>query len=348
MSIIEYFRYGIIFLITSFPISLILFSLIFITQYFINKKLKTNFKTYLLEFILCLYIITVFEITGIIGYDFKLSNIHNGFTQMNLIPFIGASFKMLILNFLLFTPYGVLVSIVFNKRSWNLKRIFSLALISSFIIEISQIFTGRFVELDDIIMNSLGTLLGYLLFISLKKCFTKDLKIKGIIQSLSVILSCFICFYGISLLCRTDVYKPDGFKAVDSSNIKEINIYKNGTLETITDPDWIYSKVSNTLSNCGGHILNINDIRKTKTQIMDNHHVYIQILFNEPENITFTNSSDLVLNETSHILYDVNDYMLYWGTHDNLLHSVYYMELEPELQEHEGDVRNQLDTIACE
>lgn len=67
-------------------------------------------------------------------------------------------------NILLFIPFGILVPLKSNffKKWWNL--ILS-AFISSLSIELMQFFTGRgYFETDDILLNTAGAVLGYMVF----------------------------------------------------------------------------------------------------------------------------------------------------------------------------------------
>ena len=67
-------------------------------------------------------------------------------------------------NILLFVPYGILVPILWRvyRRFWNLGL---LAFITSTSIELVQLVTRRgYFELDDIVLNTAGALLGYMFF----------------------------------------------------------------------------------------------------------------------------------------------------------------------------------------
>lgn len=67
-------------------------------------------------------------------------------------------------NVLLFIPFGMIVPLMsrFFKKWWNLVL---MAFISSILIEITQLLTGRgFFEIDDILLNTGGALLGYMVF----------------------------------------------------------------------------------------------------------------------------------------------------------------------------------------
>lgn len=67
-------------------------------------------------------------------------------------------------NVLLFIPFGILVPLTtrFFKKWWNLILI---AFISSMLIEMTQLITGRgYFEIDDILLNTGGAILGYIVF----------------------------------------------------------------------------------------------------------------------------------------------------------------------------------------
>jgi VanZ family protein len=67
-------------------------------------------------------------------------------------------------NVLLFIPFGMIVPLMsrFFKKWWNLVL---MAFISSILIEITQLITGRgYFEIDDILLNTAGALLGFMVF----------------------------------------------------------------------------------------------------------------------------------------------------------------------------------------
>lgn len=89
------------------------------------------------------------------------------------IPFANESFMMLALNLVLFVPWGFLLSVVIRRKKWNWIKILLTGLVLSITIEFLQMFGGRMSELDDVIMNSLGTLLGYWMF-KICECIRKN------------------------------------------------------------------------------------------------------------------------------------------------------------------------------
>ncbi|MEG0857209.1 MAG: VanZ family protein [Terrisporobacter sp.] len=137
-----------------------------------NKRRKIEIKKSMVELILVIYMITLLEITGIIGMKF-----HFGFYNMNLIPFTDkskGSILMVILNFLLFVPYGTLLPIVFKKGKWNWKKMMIIGFATTISIEALQLFGGRFAEIDDVIANTLGTLTGFAIYL---KVLSKEEKL---------------------------------------------------------------------------------------------------------------------------------------------------------------------------
>lgn len=128
------------------------------------------------------YVVLVLHTTGAgtisdsLTYPFTLSN-----QQINVIPFVSDLIHPLVapktvldwilllvnaaieslLNLVLFIPYGVLLYLlwgVHNKKAiaWN-------GFSFSILIELSQLCNGRVTDIDDLILNTLGTVLGVVL-----------------------------------------------------------------------------------------------------------------------------------------------------------------------------------------
>lgn len=68
-------------------------------------------------------------------------------------------------NLLLFIPFGLFVSYYLNNH--RMTPIFVLSALASLSIEITQSKIGRVFDIDDIILNVIGGIMGYLLFVSL-------------------------------------------------------------------------------------------------------------------------------------------------------------------------------------
>ena len=83
--------------------------------------------------------------------------------QINLIPFSQEMDISYPANFLLFLPFGWLVPRIWKK--WDSTRgIVAAAFCLSLLIEASQLLNARFSDVDDLIINTAGALIGYALF----------------------------------------------------------------------------------------------------------------------------------------------------------------------------------------
>lgn len=70
-------------------------------------------------------------------------------------------------NILLFIPVGLFLPIVWDNKMW---RIVGAGTALSLLIEITQLITHRgMLDLDDVILNTIGTAVGYCLFVVIKK-----------------------------------------------------------------------------------------------------------------------------------------------------------------------------------
>ena len=130
-----------------------------ILQYVIYRK--WDFKPFLVKLIFAFYAIAMFSVVGVPAVGtFQLD------FGLNLIPFIdianspSAYMKNTILNIILFIPMGFLVPAVW-KNYRSLKTMFFMGLAVSLGIELLQIFTFRLTDIDDLITNTAGTVLGY-------------------------------------------------------------------------------------------------------------------------------------------------------------------------------------------
>lgn len=160
--ILMYLNEGISILVGSIFLGIIIYLLILGILWVVNKRRGVKIKNNIAGLMLSIYMVALLRITGIIGIKF-----HFGFYNMNLIPFADmskGSILMIILNLLLFVPYGTLIPIVFKNIKWNLKKVMMIGFVTTFFIEALQLFGGRFAEIDDIIANTLGATLGFMLY----------------------------------------------------------------------------------------------------------------------------------------------------------------------------------------
>ncbi|WP_041219809.1 VanZ family protein [Desulfitobacterium dichloroeliminans] len=120
------------------------------------------------------YLAGVLSLTGIPSIKDLLQNSFGiitagGFsfppTEINLIPFFWLSegVRPYIENMLLFVPLGFLLPCIWKNYEVLWQTALS-GLAFSLIIELSQLFNSRITDIDDLLMNTLGAVLGWLIF----------------------------------------------------------------------------------------------------------------------------------------------------------------------------------------
>ncbi len=105
----------------------------------------------------------ILAVTGMFSLDFST---FEGFSQAvnhKLVPYIGSPYFDVVLNVILFVPFGYLLKLEFPKAV-TLKNVFKAAFMLSFCVEFIQFFGGRYTETEDVINNTLGALIGYELY----------------------------------------------------------------------------------------------------------------------------------------------------------------------------------------
>ncbi len=83
-------------------------------------------------------------------------------------------FPQFLLNVVLFVPLGLAMPFICKKAS--LIKVSLTGLSISFIVEFVQFFIGRSCETDDLICNTLGAVVGYLIYLLIRKLFPKLVK----------------------------------------------------------------------------------------------------------------------------------------------------------------------------
>lgn len=130
-----------------------------------------------------LIVFTVFGVYCSYAISLTLSGREAGSRSsiVNLVPFstftsINGIAVHTVENCLLFVPFGFLVPIIW-KYNRHFIRVTLMGFISSVLIELTQIITNRgYFEVDDIILNTLGAMIGYFIFSIFYDGFLADRK----------------------------------------------------------------------------------------------------------------------------------------------------------------------------
>ena len=157
-----------------------------------TKEQKAGATILLTIFII--YLVGVYHYTGV-GTVFE--GIRYGFdktTEYNLVPFsTKIDIMEHILNVVLFVPLGLLVPLMCDKKN-KLYQIIILGVGLSLLIEVSQLLNHRATDIDDLLLNSIGAVLGYGVFLLFNKCINRKIRRNTISLPLicTVILSTFL------------------------------------------------------------------------------------------------------------------------------------------------------------
>lgn len=122
--------------------------------------------------ILVLYLAVLINITGLLELRISISEAlqNSSYISPNLIPFVHMNLSQGMMNVLLFFPLGVLLPNVFLKNKWSIFSIAISCFVVTFTIEILQFFGGRSLDVDDMITNIIGGVLGFYLTLYVQNC----------------------------------------------------------------------------------------------------------------------------------------------------------------------------------
>lgn len=140
------------------------------------KKNKYEFVLYkeIINLGFIIYMMLLFRIVTFQDVNYSEFNIIP-FKEMFRYPFGSKLFiKNVIGNMLMFVPYGFFISYI--SREKKPFSVILLSLFASFTIEITQYRIGRVFDIDDILLNLIGGILGYIVYIII-------LKIKSILPN---------------------------------------------------------------------------------------------------------------------------------------------------------------------
>lgn len=161
-----------------------------------GKKLIIYEEILTLAFLV--YIFLLFEL---------VTNTELGGKGVNIVPFteifrykIGSNlfYQNVIGNILIFIPFGYFISRYINAK--KIFHIFLITFITSMTIEVVQLQIGRSMDIDDILLNVTGSILGFLIFVAMraiKKHLPEFLQKDFIYNILCIIIIIGLIIYGV-------------------------------------------------------------------------------------------------------------------------------------------------------
>lgn len=161
------------------PVAIVSFIVYLPYMIYSNKKYgKQPFFWHLAKYSLIGYIISLLYLT--IFWMFPYIDFTPEYRFLNLKPFIWVKecytmgwrkmTEQLLLNIAMFVPYGLILPIAVRKMRGFVKCI-SVILLTTVSIETIQFFIGRSADIDDVIMNLAGGIIGYMLFFIFSRLF---------------------------------------------------------------------------------------------------------------------------------------------------------------------------------
>lgn len=212
-----------------------------------DRKKQIRIKKLVLGAVFIGYIIFVLELTV-----FGRGTSH--FLQMNLQPFSGyidawkkyslRDLQNCIFNILMFVPLGIflpLISSKFKKFKWLLLIVISATLS----IETYQTLSGAGIfELDDLMNNSLGGIMGYQLYrLGASIVDHKKVKIKSLVGNLAIPLLMGLIFVGMNIVYAQQEFGHLSINAYTKSNMSDVQISTSLELSTLPTVAPVYKKV---------------------------------------------------------------------------------------------------------
>lgn len=339
---LDYFHLGLMYLKNSIILAVIIYMAYSISSFIIiKKKDKEKLKDFssiskmkiLYEFTLTVYVCAILKVTGIIGRELSIDFSVEALSGLFAVPFAGSSIMMIMLNTMLFIPYGVLVCLVFPDCKLDWKKSLMIGFGSSLCIELFQAFTGRLCEIDDLIANTCGFIIGFLLVQALKKMKSKELRRNGIKQMIFTIMVAIAVIFLLSLIADGDALQKQeeeyfteiGNREEEVSAVTEFRIYQNGKVfDALEDSsaDWEtwYRWMGNDIGSAASRY-QIQNISGNVEEIAEagNDKTYMEVFYNKPQEFQFYNKPEWEMKGIVHIVFCIEDGSLWYGSDKNSL-----------------------------
>ena len=160
-----------------------------VLRFLFMRKRHVNWRRELYMLLFCWYSVSIFSQTIIprfsMGSDgisiVRASYAGSNFTLFHTIqlylaqldgPIAHIAFYNLAGNVVLFIPFGLFIPLLW-KRVRNVQMMVAVALGIPLFIEGTQYFIGRSVDIDDVLLNAVAIVIGYVLYYVLKKIISK-------------------------------------------------------------------------------------------------------------------------------------------------------------------------------
>ena len=185
-----------------FLLFIIVIICIWITDIIMNKKKVVLYKD-IFNLIFIIYLLLLFQLVTTTDFE-SYSNNFIPFKEIMRYDFDNSLFyRNVIGNIMLFVPFGYFVSFYLNNLKWYIALI--LTTITSVSTELIQMNIGRSFDVDDIMLNIIGGILGYFIYKLQTKLINKlpeSLKKNWLADIMSILLTALIIGFIYIVLWR--------------------------------------------------------------------------------------------------------------------------------------------------
>ncbi|WP_281521864.1 VanZ family protein [Dubosiella newyorkensis] len=174
----------------------------FLPYFFLLNHLKKKGMLYISNPLFYLLVTFGVYIAGMLHFTdpstiFDILDFTSADLNLNFVPFsTGISKIGYVLNVVLFVPFGVLIPLLFKEKHPFLETM-GCGFLGSLFIEFSQLFNERVSDVDDLIMNTFGVFIGWLIyFVFFKKIGSYKLPLRWLFLFIFVLnIGRFFLFY---------------------------------------------------------------------------------------------------------------------------------------------------------
>ncbi len=177
------------------------------------SKKNLSIKDLILIVVFCAYTLLMFKILFFKNITpFELFDFDREINRtVSLVPFatiinyyenvnIYIAILNVVGNVVIFVPFGVYLALYSEKSSFG--KLFSSVFLTSLLVEVIQfIFCIGIMDIDDLILNTLGGVLGIVAILVLNKLFKDREKIKSLVIILVLIM--FLAYFGFILFANS-------------------------------------------------------------------------------------------------------------------------------------------------
>ncbi|WP_259416920.1 VanZ family protein [Bacillus toyonensis] len=151
----------------------IMFCIVFQIGFYFKAKRNISILHFLWVYVFLFYLSLVYGVTQIATvWDISRNETWIRVSQINLTLFDTAGSTAYLLNIVLFMPLGFLLPTIWPQFR-KMKNTVCAGFFFSLAIELNQLLNNRITDIDDVFTNTLGAMVGYVLYTALFKMILK-------------------------------------------------------------------------------------------------------------------------------------------------------------------------------